>query len=185
MEHILSRRNLLRGGVMLGATALAYRLGLMSALAQSTSGDYKALVCVFLNGGNDALNMVAPYADGAYGAYQTARPNISLLRQDDGSGRAVMLPFASAPALPVNYGFHPNFRDTNFQTATNSPFVNLPGLSSFYAAGNMAVLANVGTLLRPFASKTDYRNNPSARPRSLFDHALQTDTWQDMGLDEG
>ena len=185
MEHLFSRRSLLRGGVNLGATALAYRLGLMSALAQTQTGDYKALVCVFLNGGNDALNMIAPYETGAFNTYYNARPNVALLRQDDGSGRAAMLPFASASGVPLGFGFHPNFGEARFQTANGSPFVTMPGLSALYNAGKMAAVCNVGTLLRRFADKTDYRNSPNERPRSLFDHGIQTDTWQDMGLGDG
>ncbi len=185
MDHLLSRRNLLRGGVMLGASALAYRLGLMSAIAQTTTGDYKALVCIFLGGGNDALNMVAPYAGSEYDAYKLARPNIGLLDKSDGTKRLVMLPFAAAPALPLGFGFHPNFAAANFQTARNSPYVTIPGLNDLYGAGKLAVVANVGTLLRPFKDKTDYRNNPGERPKSLFDHNIQTNTWQEMGLDEG
>jgi len=185
MDHLFSRRSLLRGGINLGATALAYRLGLMSALAQTQTGDYKALVCVFLNGGNDALNMIAPYEAGAYQTYFNARPNVALLRTDDGSGRATMLPFKSAPTLPLNYGFHPNFGTASFQTATGSAYSTLPGLNELYNSGKMAAVVNLGTLLRPFANKTDYKNSPNARPQSLFDHNIQTDTWQDMGLDSG
>lgn len=185
MDHLFSRRSLLRGGVRLGATALAYRLGLMSAMAQTQNGDYKALVCVFLNGGNDALNMIAPYESGAYQTYFNARPHVALLRTNDGSGKATMLPFKSAPGLPLNYGFHPNFGDASFQTANGSPYSTLPGLNALYNSGKMAAVCNLGTLLRPFASKTDYRNSPNERPRALFDHNTQTDTWQDMGLDSG
>ncbi|MBC8143248.1 MAG: hypothetical protein H7Y38_17620, partial [Armatimonadetes bacterium] len=184
MDHLFSRRSLLRGGVRLGATALAYRLGLMSALAQTTTGDYKALVCIFLNGGNDALNMIAPYESGAFQTYYNARPNVALLRQADGSGRAAMIPFKSAPTMPLNYGFHPNFGRALFQSTTGTA-ASLPGLNELYNSGNMAAVVNLGTLLRPFADKTDYRNSPNERPRSLFDHNIQTDTWQDMGLDSG
>ena len=184
MDHLFSRRSLLRGGVRLGATALAYRLGLMSALAQTQTGDYKALVCIFLNGGNDALNMIAPYEAGAYQTYYNARPNVALLRTNDGSGRATMLPFASAPGLPLNYGFHPNFSDAVVPT-TGGATATLPGLNALYNVGKMAAVCNIGTLLRPFASKTDYKNSPNERPRSLFDHNIQTDTWQDMGMESG
>jgi uncharacterized protein (DUF1501 family) len=161
--HVLSRRDLLwRGTQAVGAAVLASRFGMLSALAQTTNpfADYKALVCIFLNGGNDALNMIAPYDQTLYTPYYNARPTIAL-------DRATMLQVNSGGQGV--FGLHPN----------------LTGIQTLYNQGKATVVCNVGTLLRPFADKNDYKNNPNARPKSLFDHGIQTDTWQALGTLDG
>ncbi|HVK05788.1 MAG TPA: DUF1501 domain-containing protein [Armatimonadaceae bacterium] len=167
MGHILSRRELLwRGTQAMGAAVLASRLGMVSAYAQGTSGDYKALVCIFLNGGNDSFNMIAPYDETPYQTYLNARQTLALAR-DTGDPNADMLLFDSAGQ--GLYGFH----------------YNMPRVRQLYNQGSLAVVTNVGTLLWPFASKSEYQANPGKRPKSMFDHAVQTDTWQDFGLEQG
>src|SRR5579875_753948 len=76
----VSRREFLkRTGYALGATALVSQFGLLSALAQSSSGsDYRALVCIFMSGGNDAFNMLVPMQSDLYSLYSAARPAIAL-----------------------------------------------------------------------------------------------------------
>jgi uncharacterized protein (DUF1501 family) len=171
MPNIISRRELLvRGGTTLGAAALASRFGLISAMAQTTGwGDYKAMVCIFLNGGNDSFNMIAPYEQSLYTPYYNARPTIALTQ-------AQMLPIASSLGGSLTHGLHPNLG-----TVLNS----YPSMHNLYNAGKIAVAANVGTLIRPIQTKAEYAANPSWRPKSLFDHGIQTDTWQYVGADEG
>jgi uncharacterized protein (DUF1501 family) len=74
------------------------RLGEISAMAQS-SPNYKALVCVFLFGGNDANNMIIPLDAARYSAYQAMRPNIALASN-------VLRPVAAGGGQ-VPYGLHP------------------------------------------------------------------------------
>lgn len=160
----LSRRELLRHtGVAFGATAFASRFGMLSALAQTTgdnADDYKALVCVYLGGGNDGFNTVAPYEPDEYAYYAQRRP---LIKVD----RSLMLPLAAA-SQGRSFGLHPN----------------LSSLHPLYGQGKLAVLCNVGTLMYPI-TKTEYANNPASRPASLFDHRVQESTWQNLGLDGG
>lgn len=157
MAELMTRRRLLYTGgrAALGAAALVSRLGMVSAFAQGAggSGDYKALVCIFLNGGNDAFNMVVPYAQSEYDYYAQVRPTVAL-------ARAGLLPISPASA-GRQFGLHPN----------------VPELAALWGQQKLAVLCNVGTLIAP-TTKNEYRTNPLVRPRSLFDHSIQQESWQ-------
>ena len=153
MAHIITRRRMLKGisgaGTLTAANALQI-LGLSNALAQTApASDYKALVCVFLFGGNDANNLIVPNDTASYGLYLTARggatgiaiPQTELISITPKSGAAV-------------YGFHPQL----------SPL-------------KLAVMCNIGTLVEPL-SKADYSNVKKAKPEQLFSHADQQNQWQ-------
>jgi uncharacterized protein (DUF1501 family) len=122
---MFSRRQLIRGGfkmaTTLGAAATFGHLGKMSAFAQSAGSDYKALVCVFLFGGNDSNNMVIPVSGQAAAGYTTLRANL-----------AVKNPLALGS---TGFGLHPN----------------MPALVSLYSKGNVALNFNVGTLVAPLS----------------------------------
>ena len=79
-QHFISRRSLLKG---LGATAMLTRFGWMNALAQQNPPDYKALVCIFLVGGNDGHNTIVPLTQSEFNAYHAARGSLAL---PDGNG---------------------------------------------------------------------------------------------------
>lgn len=120
--------------------------GLVNLHAQNTGG-FKALVCVFLFGGNDGNNTVVPMSAAAYADYQRMRSGIALPQQS---------------LLPVgNYGLHP--RLTFFQR--------------LYSQQRAAIVANVGTLVRP-TTKQQIVNNEVALPRNLYSHSDQTQQWQ-------
>jgi uncharacterized protein (DUF1501 family) len=130
------------------------KFGLVSALAQGTPG-YKALVCIFMFGGNDSNNMVVPI-DSRYTGYQQARPTLAI-------PQASLLSMQIGNQAP--YGFHPN----------------LPELQGFFNnQKNLAVLANVGTLVQPTtqAAYQKYQN----LPENLFSHSDQQDQWQSAQL---
>lgn len=121
------RRTFLKNCCVLGAAGVASqleRLGLVSAHAQ-TGSSYKALVCVFLFGGNDANNMVVPI-DSRYGAYQTMRGAVSL-------GQGALLPAGSS-----GYGLHPS----------------LLNIQRMYNNQQAAAVFNVGTLFQPTTKAT-------------------------------
>ena len=148
-----SRRNFLRSCGSLaaaGAGAHMLRLGEISALAQS-SPNYKALVCVFLFGGNDANNMIIPLDAARYSAYQTMRPNIALAAN-------TLLPVAAGGGQ-VPYGLHP--RLTNVQRLYNQQ--------------KAAMVFNLGTLVQP---TTKANLNSATLPRNLYSHSDQTSQWQ-------
>lgn len=168
MVNILSRRALLLNGARtLGAAALVSRFGLLSAMAQPAPGPnpYKALVCIFLSGGNDAFNTVIPYDPSLYGLYYNARRTIAVPRLGPGA----MLPIASTLGGSLDYGLHPN----------------LDLLQNLYNQKKVAVVTNLGSLIQPIASKQEYASKPNYRPYSLFDHSVQTDTVQELGTYDG
>ncbi|MSV34345.1 MAG: DUF1501 domain-containing protein [Bryobacterales bacterium] len=134
-----------------GAAAHVTRLGLMSAHAQSTS-TYKALVCVFMFGGNDANNMIVPASAAGYNAYTSVRGGLAL---PQGS----LLPVSAQGGTA--YGLHPQ----------------LNNVRNLYNQGKVAMIFNVGTLVRP-TSKAQYQSGSVALPRNLYSHSDQQSQWQ-------
>src|SRR5438445_1747624 len=154
-------------GVLSGAAFLTVlgRFGLIQALAQSSAPtDYKALVCVFLFGGNDANNVVIPYT--SYADYDRVRGTSSIaISQAD-------LLLINPPSTGwLTFGFHPSFRD-GFVSGTAMS----PSLNDLLAQQKMAAVCNVGPLIRPL-TRADYRAG-LARPYQLFSHADQQNLWQ-------
>ncbi len=137
------------------------RFGMMSALAAPTCTDYKALVCIFLFGGNDSNNLIVP-TDSRFSLYNTARGNPSMgglaLAQNS------LLPLNSASPTGPTYGMHPA----------------APELQTLYNSNNLALLTNVGTLIKPL-SKTAYQQRTGV-PDNLFSHSDQQDQWQTVQL---
>jgi uncharacterized protein (DUF1501 family) len=130
------------------------KFGLVSALAQGAT-DYKALVCIFMFGGNDSNNMIVP-VDSGYTNYQTIRANLAL-------PQASLLPLQVGSA--ANFGLHPNLPE-------------LQGLFNNQKA--LAVLNNVGTLVQP-TTRQQYLSQ-SSLPQNLFSHSDQQDQWQTTQL---
>jgi uncharacterized protein (DUF1501 family) len=136
------------------------RFGMMSALAAGpTCADYKALVCIFLFGGNDSNNLIVPM-DSRFTTYQTARGANQTM------GGLALAKSSLVTLAPGAYGMHPA----------------APELAALYNSNNLAVLANVGTLIKPFISKADYINRTIQAPDNLFSHSDQQDQWQTVQL---
>jgi uncharacterized protein (DUF1501 family) len=148
----MKRRNFLQHAGALAGTAALGQLGAFAAHAASAS-DYKALVCVYLYGGNDANNTIVPLDSAGYANYAQTRSYLALPQSQ-------LLPLAAAGGTP-QYGLHPA----------------LPGLQSLWASGNLAVVANVGTLVQPL-TKTQYLSTTTAKPENLFSHIDQQHQWQ-------
>ena len=149
------RRDFLKGlGAVTAANTLP-GLSLMNAYAQA-AGDYKALVCLFLYGGNDGNNMVVPTQSAEYSVYSTAR----------GSG-AVGIALAQASLVPLaeasgtRFGLHPS----------------LAPLQQVWTNGDLALLFNAGPLVQPL-TRAQYRANRSTRPENLFSHDDQQEQMQ-------
>ncbi|MDO8541343.1 MAG: DUF1501 domain-containing protein [Opitutaceae bacterium] len=116
--------------------------------------DYKALVCLFLSGGNDGTNMIIPSDAGSYAAYAKARSLLAV-------NQSALLPFTPRKYSDGrSYGFHPS----------------LPGVQRLFGEGKIAVLANVGTLVQP-TTLSGYRSG-QALPPQLFAHNEQSTQWQ-------
>src|SRR5262249_16535850 len=139
------------GGAAVGSMALR-PFGVLPAMAQG-GGDYRALVCVFLFGGNDSNNTVIPMDDASYKAYMSLRGGLAL------SGSDLTAPLRSVAGAP--YAFH----------------AKLAEAASLFASKELAVVANVGSLVQPL-TRTQYQNNQAPIPLNLFSHSDQQLQWQ-------
>jgi uncharacterized protein (DUF1501 family) len=154
---IRSRREFLGlMGRLAGAGLACERLGLVHALAQSGAGceGYKALVCVFLFGGNDAANTVIPVrGEQTYADYARVRGPLALAEDQ--------LHLIQTRQGGTVYGLHPRLSD----------------LRTFYEQGRLAVVLNVGTLVAPM-TRDQYRRPGAVVPANLFSHSDQQAQWQ-------
>ena len=125
-----------------------------AALAQSPPSDYKALVCIFLAGGNDSNNLIVPASPTEYANYAAIRQNLALPQMS-------LLPITSDNPDGHTYGLHP--------VAT--------GLKTLFDENKLAVLFNTGTLVYPITS-AQYKAGTVAKPPQLFSHADQVTQWQ-------
>ena len=148
---MLSRRNFIRiGTASLGTLALR-RFAEIPALAQ-TASDYRALVCVFLYGGNDSNNTIVPMDDASYKAYLAARGSLAIQS-------SALTQVQSAAGAP--YGF----------------FAPLAEVASMFGSKELAVVANVGSLVQPI-NRAQYQAAQVPVPSNLFSHADQQQQWQ-------
>jgi len=160
----ISRRDFLRSSACAaGSMALVSSIDTFSivhALTPQAATDYKALVCVFLNGGNDGNNMFVSLDqyDGPGGSLVEGYANVR---------NAAGLAIAKASLLPVSpatggsYGFHPN----------------MPEMQSLFNQGKLAVLCNNGPLVEPL-TRTTYQNGTGKKPLQLFSHSDQVGLFQ-------
>ncbi len=166
-----SRRQFLRTASlasMSGLYASPFILGLnsLAAMAQGTgTSDYRALVCVFLQGGNDGHGTVIATDSESYAAFTQAR-----------SG-APGLAYPLASLLPIT----PNTPQSGRTFALN-PY--LTGVQNLFNAGRAAIVANPGTLIAP-ATKAQVSANSVPLPASLFSHFDQTAAWQAIASNGG
>lgn len=150
------RRRFLRNSGALTAAGMVGSLGTWGMQsAQAAGADFKALVGVFLFGGNDSNNMVVPTDATRWAQYQAVRSTASGI----GHLQADLQPVTdSATGLP--YGLHPNLVD----------------LRDIYNANKMAIIANAGTLLTPLKDVAAYKTG-IGRPANLFSHSDQQVAW--------
>src|SRR6185295_4590106 len=159
----ITRRDFLRtSACAVGSMALASSIETFSVVHALTpdAADYKALVCVFLNGGNDGNNMFVSLDqyDGPVGSLTTGYSNVRA---------AAGLAIAQASLLPVSpvsggsYGFHPN----------------MPEMQTLFNQGKLAVLCNSGPLVEPL-TRTTYQNGTGKKPLQLFSHSDQVGLYQ-------
>lgn len=152
-QSATSRRSFLRYASLAAAgNAAGLRpFGMLNALASTgTAADYKALVCVFLYGGNDANNTVIPFDTKGYANYSSLRGPLAL---DQGT-------LLTLPGLQ-NYALHPS----------------LPEIQKLVNSGQAAIVANVGTLLQP-TTRANYLAGKVTNPSNLFSHPDQQQEWQ-------
>ena len=126
-----------------------------AAVAQSNISDYKALVCIFLAGGNDSNNLIVPTSTSEYNNYAAIRTPVLALPQSS------LLPIPALTGDGHDYGLHPC----------------CPELQSLFGEGRLAILFNTGTLVYPM-TRSQYQSNSVQKPPQLFSHADQVTQWQ-------
>jgi len=132
-----------------GSASAIGPFGALNALAQSSSPGYKALVCIFLYGGNDANNMVIPFDTAGYANYSSVRGPLAIAQNQ-------LLQLSAAP----NFALNPN----------------LPDIQSLFDSNNAAIITNVGTLMEP-TTRSQYLAGQTV-PSNLFSHPDQQLEWQ-------
>jgi uncharacterized protein (DUF1501 family) len=168
---LASRREFLKRASMLSlagaATPFAINLAALGEAAAQAAppDDYKALVCVFLYGGNDYANTIVPFDPDSHAAYQSLRPTLAYARD-------ALLPTVLQPTVALPGG-------REFALAPE-----LEPLLPHFNNGQLGVLLNIGTLLEPINSVDDYYNARVALPSKLFSHNDQQSEWQ-SSLPEG
>ncbi len=138
-----------------------------AALAAGPFSDYKALVCIFLAGGNDSNNLIIPTIAGEYADYANIRTPVLALPNADGSPGAAQ---ALNPTVSDghNYGLHPACYELAQMFNQTTGFDDL---------GSVAPVFNMGTLVYPM-TKAQYVANTIAKPPQLFSHSDQVGHWQ-------
>lgn len=151
----MDRRNFLKYAGALGASPIIP--GFVSQAHAADISGYKALVCVFLFGGNDSHNTVVPYSASEYNAYVAAR---------GGPAEANGLAIPQTALQPLSgglYALHPA----------------MAGLAALYNSGRLGIVANTGPLRAP-TTLAQYRARSVPLPPSLFSHSDMQSHWQTM-----
>jgi uncharacterized protein (DUF1501 family) len=161
-SHKYSRRQFL-GSIpclALGTTTLyssLINLKAMNSIMASTSmvgGDYKALVCLLLSGGNDSFNMLIPRGNAEYEEYAAVRSDLAIPREE-------ILPINPDTSDGRAFGLHPS----------------LSGIRELFEEGKAAFISNVGTLVEP-TTKPGMLNGSAKLPLGLLSHSDQVMHWQ-------
>ncbi len=133
---------------------LANSLAGMATPSLSAGGNYKALVCILLAGGNDSFNMLVPRNDSHYNEYATSRSNLALPQGN-------LLPLNFTDNNGKQFGLHPS----------------MPEVQSLFNNNKLAFISNVGTLVQQ-TTKAQYINGSVPVPVGLLSHADQIQQWQ-------
>jgi uncharacterized protein (DUF1501 family) len=158
------------------AAPIALNMAAIGSAAAQSASDYKALVCIFMFGGNDSLNMILPTDTASWTNYTTVRnqapESIALMAP----GTA---PVAGASAgSPSRLGGILPIAPTNAQGRTYALHPLMGSLQTMFNTDKrLAIVANVGPLVMP-TTKTQYGQSTFPRPASLFSHNDQQNTWQ-------
>lgn len=148
----ISRCRFLQNAAAVSATSASVLPNI--ALASSGISDYKALVVVFLYGGNDAYNMIVPTSHDPYQSYLSARPALGLTQSE-------ILPLSLHSENQISLGIHSTMAD----------------LLPLFESGQASVLLNTGQLLTPATCST-IAAGLSPLPEFLMAHNMQQDMWQ-------
>ncbi len=153
-----TRRTFLRSSICaaMGAASVSCAIGDLRRVAANTqpAGDYKAMVCLFLYGGNDGNNVLIPRSASEYNVYAGARDSLAI-------PRGQLLPISPLRSDGRDFGLHPSLQE----------------IARLFSRQKLAILANVGTLTRP-VTKEEVLSGSAPLPPQLFSHSDQTTHWQ-------
>lgn len=184
----LNRRQFLHRSICaaLGGASAFSALGNLRLIAaaaaaspQAVFGDYKALVCVFLGGGNDSFNTLAPHDATRYPVYAATRAGLALPQADLLANALTPLPPGGGlpggpPSDGGSYGLHPSMGQVAGGNA---------GVRGLFNAGKAAIVANLGTLIQPI-TQAQYQNDLVPKPPQLYSHDDQSNQWQTSRPDD-
>ncbi|MEM8862493.1 MAG: DUF1501 domain-containing protein [Chloroflexota bacterium] len=154
-------------------------LRLTNAAVTSTNifaDDYKAMVCIFLAGGNDSNNLLVPMGD----------PGSNPIRRDYETGRA-HLGISDADGLhPLNVPANTQAFQKYYSSGTSPLGVHpsAPEIAQLFNDGDLSFVCNIGSLLYPIATRDDYINETVPIPPRLFAHDAQQMQWQTSIADQ-
>lgn len=157
----ISRRAFIRRATCAGVGTIAMTSAISqlrfmnAAVAQSNISSYKALVCIFLQGGNDSNNLIIPTIQSQYNNYANIRTPVLAIPQSAVLGVTSLNPDGNT------YGLHPS----------------CPELQTLFGEGKLALLFNTGTLVYPI-TRVQYLSGSVKQPPQLFSHADQQTQWQ-------
>lgn len=155
-------RSLLSAGVLASASVTSAQLKAAQRLVSITkqgSGEYKALLCIYLYGGHDSLNLLLPTEPFEYGKYAQTRQNLA---------------YGEGEILPIT-------TDSSDRYSVGLPRL-ASGLTELFEMGQLSFVSNVGPLRYP-CTKTEILNNEALYPPQLFSHNHQLALWQSGSLD--
>ncbi|GLR17162.1 DUF1501 domain-containing protein [Portibacter lacus] len=149
----------------LGSTAFlssVLNMGLINTLAArphilQNSGDYKAIVCVLLAGGADTHNLLVPTNQTDYDAYALTRGNLALDKNN--------------PAELLELGINNNGK-------TFGVHGGMTRVHDLFTQDKLSFISNIGTLIEPIASKSEYESNLKKLPLGMYSHSDQIMHWQ-------
>jgi uncharacterized protein (DUF1501 family) len=164
---VITRRQFIRQAACaaLGTGALTAAIRdlrfMNAAVAQSGVSDYKALVCIFLSGGNDSNNLIVPTIQSEYDDYAAIRTDVLSLPISGVAPNQAVLPLTPLSSDGHDYGLHPS----------------CPELKTLFQEDKLAILFNTGTLVYPM-TRAQYQSGILAKPPQLFSHSDQVTQWQ-------
>jgi uncharacterized protein (DUF1501 family) len=201
-KYSQTRRLFMRRAVALGAAGMApyvYSLEAMAAAAAqnvdnrivpksgastvdlaSAAPNYKALVCLFMYGGNDNANFIIPYDNADYANYATSRSAVLAIPQTGNPADPTVNLRGLIPIGPLasqggrTLAFHPNVGKK--AGAPDATTFRADGLPWLWDNGKLALVANAGPLVVPL-TKTEYNNRTKPRPQNLYSHSDQQSSW--------
>ncbi len=151
----MSRRHFLSAAGSAGLLGAAPNLFPDSAAA-APFPDYKALICIFLGGGNDSFNMVVPRSSAEYDVYARSRQNLAVAKD-------VLLPITPLTSDGAQYGLHPR----------------MSVVAPLFANGRLAIVANMGPLVQP-VTRDQIVARTGIVPPQLFSHNDQQEQWNTL-----